>query len=45
MKTLCIENFYSNNKSKTELGIEYQSIELAITDAISYFKENLQEKS
>jgi nucleoside-diphosphate-sugar epimerase len=43
MKALCIENFYSNNKSKAALGIEYQSIEHAINDAISYFKENLQE--
>ncbi len=45
MKTLCIENFYSNNKSKTELGIEYQASDFAITDAISYFKENIQERT
>ena len=45
MKALCIKNFYSNNKSKSELGIEYQSIELAISDAINYFKEHLRERT
>ena len=43
MKALCIQNFYSNNKSKIELGLEYQRIEFAISDAINFFKENLQE--
>lgn len=41
MKALCITNFYSNKKSKTEFGIKYQPIEVAINDAINYFKEKL----
>ena len=37
MKILCVDNFYSNAKSKEELDIEYRSIDSSITDAIDYF--------
>ncbi|MGG7036339.1 MAG: NAD-dependent epimerase/dehydratase family protein [Flavobacterium sp.] len=37
MKILCINNFYSNEKSRNELGIDYQPIEVAIKDAVNYF--------
>lgn len=40
MKILCIDNFYSNNKSVTELDIEYQPVAFAIKDAINYFQKN-----
>lgn len=42
MKALRIDNFYSNQKSISNLGMEYQPIENAIKDAISFFKQ--QEK-
>jgi len=38
MKILCINNFYSNQKSVTELEIQYRPIDSAINDAINYFK-------
>ena len=44
MKILCIDNFYSNQKSITELKIEYQPIDLAIKDAINFFKGSPIEK-
>lgn len=37
MKILCINNFYSNDKSKVELEMKYQPIDNAIKDAIDYF--------
>ena len=37
MRILCIENYFSNNKSITHLKITYQPIDKAITDAIDYF--------
>lgn len=43
-KILCIENYFSNNKSIEHLNITYQPIDKAITDAIDYFstsKNNL----
>lgn len=39
MKALRINNFYSNRKSVQELGVEYQSIDKAIEDAVEYFKK------
>jgi len=39
MKILCINNFYSNQKSVRELGMTYRSIDLAITDALNYFSK------
>lgn len=38
MKSLCIENYFSNNKSIEQLNTTYQPIENAILDAIQYFK-------
>lgn len=38
IKALKIDNFYSNQKSVQELGIEYQPIHKAIEDAVEYFK-------
>lgn len=40
MRILCVDNFYSNKKSKTELKLSYQSIEQGILEAVAYFKEN-----
>lgn len=37
MKILCIENYFSNNKSITRLNVSYQPIDKAITDAVDYF--------
>ncbi|WP_196885312.1 NAD-dependent epimerase/dehydratase family protein [Aureivirga sp. CE67] len=39
MKSLCIENFYSNQKSKEALNLEYQPIENAIQDAVEFFEK------
>ncbi|NVO21578.1 MAG: NAD-dependent epimerase/dehydratase family protein [Bacteroidetes bacterium] len=39
MKILSSENYYSNQKSRTELGLEYRPVEQAIIDAVSYFRE------
>ncbi|MCS3870162.1 nucleoside-diphosphate-sugar epimerase [Chryseobacterium ginsenosidimutans] len=46
MKALRIDNFYSNQKSIDEFGIEYQPIEKAIKDAVRFFenKENTSKK-
>lgn len=38
MNILCISNYYSNKKSISQLNIEYQSIDVAISDAVNYFK-------
>ena len=38
MKILCVNNFYSNAKSKTELELEYRPVELSIRDALDYFQ-------
>ncbi|WP_196890679.1 NAD-dependent epimerase/dehydratase family protein [Aureivirga marina] len=40
MKSLCIENFYSNQKSKEALNLQYQPIENAIQDAIQFFEKS-----
>ena len=39
MEALCINNFYSNEKSVSELGMTYRPVEEAIRDAVSYFKQ------
>ncbi len=39
MKILCINNFYSNQKSVRELGMSYRAIDLAITDTLNYFSK------
>lgn len=38
MKALRIDNFYSNQKSIEELGMEYQPVENAIGDAVCFFE-------
>jgi dihydroflavonol-4-reductase len=38
MKALCVSNFYSNEKSIKELGINYLHTEVAINDALKYFQ-------
>lgn len=40
MKILCINNFYSNKKARTELNLEFNPIDLALKDAIKWFNEN-----
>lgn len=37
MRALCVEGYYSNRKSVTELGIEYASLDSAISEAVNYF--------
>ena len=37
MRILCVNNYYSNVKSREELGLNYRSTEESITDAIAYF--------
>ena len=36
-KILCVNNFYSNRKSVSELKLNYQTTDTAIKDAIKYF--------
>lgn len=38
VKTLCVNNFYSNSKAKNELLLEQNPIENAIKDAVQWFK-------
>jgi nucleoside-diphosphate-sugar epimerase len=38
MKILCINNFYSGNKSVNELKIKYRTVDTAIKDAVNYFE-------
>jgi dihydroflavonol-4-reductase len=40
MSMLCTCNFYSNKKAKTELNIKFRSIDIALQEAIEWFKEN-----
>ena len=40
MKALQICNYYSNKKSLEELGVQYQSVDKAIEDAVQYFIKN-----
>ncbi len=40
LQMLCINNFFSNEKSKRELKLNYRKIENAISDAIDYYKNN-----
>jgi len=39
MKILCVNNFYSNDKSVTALNIKYRPVDFAIKDAIAYFQK------
>jgi nucleoside-diphosphate-sugar epimerase len=45
MKMLCTNNFYSNKKSLTHLGMKYRPVEYAISDALNYFKKNKTKKN
>lgn len=38
MKSLCINNYYSNQKSKDDLGITSTSLENAIKESVDYFR-------
>lgn len=37
MKILCIRNYYSNNKAKNSLGVQFNPIEEGISEAILWF--------
>ena len=37
MSILCVNNYYSNHKSKEELGIDYSPVDQSIKDAVDYF--------
>lgn len=39
MRILCIHNFYSNQKSVKELGMIYEPVDAAISEAVKYFRE------
>ncbi|WP_430811239.1 MULTISPECIES: NAD-dependent epimerase/dehydratase family protein [unclassified Carboxylicivirga] len=41
MRTLCINNYYTNHKSASELDLSYQPVDKAIEDAISYFEHGV----
>ena len=46
IRTLFISNFYSNEKSISELGLKYKSIDVAIADAVDYFNvEKMRSKA
>lgn len=38
MKALQVHNYYSNQKSVKELGLQYQPVDIAIKEAVEYFK-------
>lgn len=38
MQSLCIDNYFINDKSRHELQLEYVEVDEAILDALSYFK-------
>jgi nucleoside-diphosphate-sugar epimerase len=40
MSVICTETYYSNKKSVKDLQVHCQSIDNAISEALSYFKEN-----
>ncbi len=37
MRILCVNNYYSNLKSREQLGLDYRTTEQSISDAIAYF--------
>lgn len=39
LRILCAQNYFSNQKSVTELGLTYRSVDRAIADAIDYFEK------
>jgi dihydroflavonol-4-reductase len=40
MRILCVENYYSGKKAEKEFGIVFRPVEVALDDAISWFKLN-----
>lgn len=40
MKILCVNNFYSGQKAQNELNISFQPIDIALKEAIDWFKKN-----
>jgi len=38
MKILCVNNYYSNKKSKQKLNLKYQPLDIILKDTIDYFK-------
>ena len=39
MRTLCVNNFYSNEKSITHLEVQYEPIDNSVDKAIKWFSE------
>ncbi|PWE00139.1 NAD-dependent epimerase/dehydratase family protein [Marinilabilia rubra] len=39
MKMLCVKNFYSNQKAKNDLGVNFEPVESGIEAAVKWFKE------
>jgi dihydroflavonol-4-reductase len=40
MKILCVKNYYSGKKAENDLGIVLKPVEVAVDDAIKWFKSN-----
>ncbi|MBT6836180.1 MAG: NAD-dependent dehydratase, partial [Bacteroidetes bacterium] len=40
MRILCVDNYYTNKKTKVALNIKFNGIDEAIGDAIKWFKTN-----
>jgi len=40
MKILCIKNYYSNKKAQNELKLKFTSIDIALKEAVEWFKKN-----
>ena len=44
-RILCVNNYYSNQKSREELGLDYSSTDQSIRDAIAYFSQGPEPNS
>ena len=40
MKILCVKNYYSNHKARSELGLTFHPVEIGIDHAVAWFKEH-----
>jgi dihydroflavonol-4-reductase len=45
MRILCVNNYYSNQKSVLELGLKYSPVDLAIEDTLAFFKQSRDNNS
>lgn len=40
MQALCVKNYYSNDRSRSELHVNYTSLDTAIQESVAYFRKN-----